>query len=90
VSLAEGRFSSNLIRVVTDSQFSPYMALVNIVQYDTISRVMGWQSRYRWIVTPGSDVYLVYNHNWLDDPLKSRFTTLDQRFASKVLYTYRF
>jgi hypothetical protein len=90
VDLAEGSFTSNLIRVVTDSQFSPYMALVNIVQYDTISRVMGWQSRYRWIVTPGSDIYLVYNHNWLDDPLVNRFTTLDQRFASKVLYTYRF
>jgi hypothetical protein len=90
VDLAEGSFTSNLIRVVTDSQFSPYMALVNIVQFDTISRVMGWQSRYRWIVTPGSDIYLVYNHNWLDDPLVNRFTTLDQRFASKVLYTYRF
>jgi hypothetical protein len=51
---------------------------------------MGWQSRYRWIVTPGSDVYLVYTHNWRDDPVASRFTTVDQRVASKVLYTYRF
>jgi hypothetical protein len=90
VNLREGRFSSNLIRVMTDTQFSPYTALVNIVQYDTISRVMGWQSRYRWIVKPGNDLYLVYTHNWLDDPLANRFATLDQRVASKVLYTYRF
>jgi len=45
---------------------------------------MGWQSRFRWILTPGSDFYVVYNHNWLDDPVRSRFVTLDRRAASKV------
>lgn len=90
VDLAEGRFSSNLIRVVTDSQFSPFMALVNNFQFDTTSRVLGWQSRYRWIVKPGNDIYIVYTQNWLEDPIADRFSTLDQRFATKVLYTYRF
>jgi hypothetical protein len=90
VDLAEGRFASNLLRVVTDSQFSPFMALVNNVQFDTASRVLGWQSRYRWIVRPGSDVYVVYTHNWLENPVADRFSTLDQRFATKVLYTHRF
>ena len=55
----------------------------------SVSAVLGWQSRFRWILRPGSDVYVVYTHNWLDDPL-SRFTTLDRRIASKVLYTHRF
>ena len=90
VDLAEGRFATNLIRVVTDSQFSPFMALVNNFQFDTASRVLGWQSRYRWIVKPGNDVYIVYTQNWLEDPVADRFSTLDQRFATKVLYTYRF
>jgi hypothetical protein len=90
VELAEGRFSSNLIRVVTDSQFSPFMALVNNFQFDTTSRVLGWQSRYRWIVKPGNDLYIVYTQNWLEDPVADRFSTIDQRFATKVLYTYRF
>jgi hypothetical protein len=90
VNLAEGRFASNLVRVVTDSQFTPFMALVNNVQFDTASRVLGWQSRYRWIVKPGNDLYIVYTHNWLEDPVVDRFATIDQRFASKVLYTHRF
>jgi hypothetical protein len=90
VDLAEGRFASNLLRVVTDSQFSPFMALVNNVQFDTVSRVLGWQSRYRWIVRPGNDLYVVYTHNWLENPVADRFSTLDQRFATKVLYTHRF
>ena len=74
----------------TSSGDSPFVTLVNNIQYDTQSAVLGWQSRFRWIVTPGNDVYVVYTHNWLDDPLLSRFSTLDKRFASKILYTYRF
>jgi len=62
------------------------------VQYDTQSAVLGWQSRFRWIVQPGNDLYFVYIHNWLDDPLSltSRFHTLDRRAASTVFYTPRF
>jgi hypothetical protein len=63
---------------------------VNNIQYDTQSAVLGWQSRFRWIVKPGSDLYFVYTHNWQDDPLENRIYTLDRRAASKVLYTHRF
>jgi hypothetical protein len=90
VDLPEGQFTTRLYRVVADTQFSPYMALVNDIQYDTQSAVLGWQSRFRWILTPGNDLYVVYTHNWLDQPLLDRFETLNRRFASKVLYTYRF
>ena len=48
------------------------------------------KSRFRWIVKPGSDLYFVYTHNLVDDPLQDRFNTLDRRAASKVLYTHRF
>jgi hypothetical protein len=90
VELDEGRFETRLFRVVPELQFSPWVAWVNNIQYDTQSAVLGWQSRFRWIVKPGSDLYFVYTHNWLDDPLQNRIYTLDQRAASKVLYTHRF
>jgi hypothetical protein len=90
VRLAEGAFTTRLYRLVGETQFSPWTALVNNFQYDSVSAVLGWQSRFRWILRPGSDVYVVYTHNWLDDPAMSRFTTLDRRVASKVLYTHRF
>jgi hypothetical protein len=91
VRLTEGRFYTRLYRGVSELQFSPYMAWVNNVQFDTQSGVLGWQSRYRWILRPGNDIYLVYNHNWLDDPLSPRrFRSLDNRLSSKLLYTYRF
>jgi hypothetical protein len=90
VTLREGRFTTRLYRMVGETQFTPFIALVNDIQYDTQSAALGWQSRFRWIVTPGNDLYVVYTHNWLDDPLLNRFSTLDKRFASKVLYTHRF
>jgi len=90
VSLTEGSFDSNVFRFNGETQFSPWISLVNNIQYDTQSAILGWQSRFRWIVTPGSDLYVVYTHNWLDDPILDRFATLEQQLASKVLYTYRF
>ncbi len=92
VDLPEGRFETRLLRVVTDTQFSPFMYLVNNVQYDSVSKVLGWQARFRWIVRPGNDVFVVYTHNWIDSTVEaqSRFRTLDRRAAAKVVYTRRF
>ena len=91
VNLAEGRFETRLYRLVADTQFSPFMYLVNNIQYDSVSRLLGWQSRFRWILRPGNDIFFVYTHNWIDpiDPA-SRFTTLDRRAAAKAVYTKRF
>jgi hypothetical protein len=90
VTLPEGHFTTRLFRFNAETQFSPFIGVTNNVQYDTQSAVVGWQSRFRWILTPGNDLYVVYTHNWRDDPLENRFATLDRRLASKVLYTYRF
>jgi hypothetical protein len=65
---------------------------VNIFQYDSESRVLGWQGRFRWILRPGNDLYFVYTHNWRDylDPLDRGFRTDSRRAATKFIYTYRF
>jgi hypothetical protein len=91
VNLAEGSFQTKLYRMVADTQFSPFMYLVNNIQYDSVSRVLGWQSRFRWILTPGDDIFFVYTQNWLDptDPAMG-FATLDFRGAAKAVYTKRF
>ena len=94
VSLPEGRFETRLFRVIADTQFSPWLYFVNNIQFDSVSRVLGWQFRTRWILTPGNDLYAVYLHNWQEDSLTSldrdRFRTLDRRGATKFVYTYRF
>jgi hypothetical protein len=57
-----------------------------------VSRLLGWQMRFRWIPRPGSDIYVVYTHNWNESLLENqrRFSTLDNRLATKVVHTFRF
>jgi hypothetical protein len=104
IDLAQGSFEADVFRVRANTQFSPWLSLVNNVQYDTESELLGWQMRLRWIRRPGNDFYFVYTHNWQQfqptdpfdplDPLSRlgdrRFATLDNRAATKIVYTLRF
>jgi hypothetical protein len=90
VDFPEGQFNTRVYRVIADTQFSPWIYLVNNVQFDSVSANMGWQSRLRWILKPGNDLYLVYTQNWHDDAVADRFVTLERRGAAKFVYTYRY
>ena len=92
VSLPEGRFETRLFRAVADTQFNPWIQLSNNFQYDSVSEILAWQSRFRWILTPGNDLFIVYLHNWLDDPLDplNGFQILDRNLAMKFVFTHRF
>jgi hypothetical protein len=92
LDLAEGSFTADVYRFDASTQFSPWISLANRLQYDTVSTMLGWQLRFRWIQRPGNDVYLVYTHNWQEvfDLGERRLATLDNRVASKVVYTLRF
>jgi len=89
VELPEGNFSTAVPRIGGILQFGPWKSLSNTVQYDNVSRVLGWQSRFRWILKPGNDVYVVYQNNWISDPAGMR-TLLDRSFATKINFTKRF
>jgi hypothetical protein len=92
LDLAEGSFTADVFRLDANTQFSPWMSLANNLQYDTISRLLGWQVRFRWIQRPGNDLYIVYTHNWHDvfESQRRRLSTLDNRLATKLVYTLRF
>jgi hypothetical protein len=96
VTLAEGAFTTNLVRVSAGWHMSPWISLTASVQYDDVSRVVGTFSRFRWIVRPGSDIYIVYTHNLLHDPTSlDRFRlagleTLERKAATKITYAHRF
>ena len=92
LELAEGDFDTTLMRLLANTQFSPWASLENNVQYDSVSRSMGWQTRFRWIQRPGNDLFVVYTHNWQEfaDPGGRAFRTLDNKAATKVVYTLRF
>lgn len=93
VTLPQGEFDTNLVRLSGAWNLSPWIAVTGNVQYDDLSDVVGLYARVRWIVQPGNDVFLVWSNNWLydDGPLTdSRFTTLSSGGALKLNYTLRF
>jgi hypothetical protein len=93
LDLAEGHFSTDLVQLIASTQFSPWISLANNIQYDSVSRTLGWQARFRWIQRPGNDLYLVYTHDWQDmqNPFgATHLQWLDNQLATKLVYTLRF
>lgn len=93
VSLPRGDFDTNLVRLNSGWDISPWASITSTVQYDDISETLGLFGLLRWIVNPGNEVFLVYTHNWLrlheDDPLDRRFATLTRGASAKVTYSFR-
>ena len=90
VRLPEGNFVVRLLRVRLDAALSPDLSWFSVVQYDNVSDVLSLNTRLRWIVEPGNDLFLIYNHRWLDDPTDGGFRTIGREARFKVQYTYRF
>ena len=88
VDLEEGSFQTNLVRFVANIDLSPFLSISNNIQFDDLSKKLSMNNRFRYIITPGSDVFVVYNHNWLE--LEDRFRTTSNTEVIKVRYTHRF
>ena len=88
INLEEGNFKTNLIRFLSDFDLSPFISFSSNIQYDDISKEIGMNNRFKYTITPGSDIYFVYNHNWIDDA--GKFKTTSMMGASKITYTHRF
>ena len=92
VDLPEGSFSTDLVRLSGAWHLSPWTSVTGNLQYDTVSEIVGLFTRLRWILTPGSDFFLVYTQNWQYDPtvIRDRFVTLSRGATTKINYTHRF
>jgi hypothetical protein len=57
-----------------------------------VSEVIGLFSKLRWTLRPGNDIFFVFTHNWLRDPLAQdeEIITLSRGATIKANYTIRF
>ena len=90
VAITEAHVDGSVYKglALVHTQFGPFLSLANNLQYDSDSRVVGWQVRFRWIFTPGNDIYVVSLNNWLDEG--DRYRVLDRNTATKIVFTRRF
>lgn len=87
--LDEGDFDTQLVSASADFAFTPEVSWKNLVQYDTESEDLGWQSRLHWIVEPGQDLFLVALFGW-DKTDRESFRSTSQEATLKLTYTFRF
>jgi hypothetical protein len=90
VVLPQGRFSTQILTLRADYNFTPNISWANLSQYDDQSRGAGLQSRFRWILQPGNDLFLVLNRGWQRSLTDDRFEPLFDRGSAKLQYTFRF
>jgi hypothetical protein len=89
--LPEGHFIARIFTGNVNYSVTPRLSLSNLIQYDNRSRNMGWQSRVRWTLQPGSDLFFAFNQGWIhEDGGSLRFRTQDTKVSAKFQYSFRF
>jgi hypothetical protein len=91
--LPEGRFTARIATSTISYAVSPSLSFSNLIQYDNRSRNLGWQSRVRWTLQPGSDVFFAFNQGWVQEEGENRslrFRAEDTKMSGKFQYSYRF
>jgi uncharacterized protein DUF5916 len=84
-----GEFAVRVGRLRAAVNFSPTLTWENLFQFDNVEEAAGLNSRVRWIVRPGQDVFLVLNQGWERNDTDAHVSTGTQVIA-KIVYTLRF
>ncbi len=87
--LPQGRFTAKVLAGRLDLNFTPNLGWSNLVQYDTDSRELGFQSRLRWRMRPGSDLFVVFNRGWIHEA-DGTYRPYFDRGSAKIQHTFRF
>jgi hypothetical protein len=89
IRLSEGDFDVDIFLFEGIWDLTTELFFTTNLQYDNDSNEIGLNNRLRWIITPGSNLFLVYNHNWEENAF-DRFATTTQAGIVKLSYTHRF
>ncbi len=89
IALPEGRFNTSLAMLNLSYSFTNHISLANLVQYNSQSRSIGLQSRLRWILRPGTELWVVLNDNYIENQF-DRFASAQTSLRIKFDHTFRF
>ncbi len=84
-SLPEGDFVQDLWAGRVLLNFSSDLQISSFVQYDNESRNLGSNSRLRWTFSPKGDLFIVYNHNMIND-ITDRWGYQSNQLILKLTY----
>lgn len=88
IDLDFGSFQTHIARLRINVLFNADISWNTLVQYDNVSKQMGINSRFRWIIEPGREFFFVVNQGFLVN--RDRFTSLGTEVTIKLGWTFRF
>ena len=77
-----------LARLRLQINFTPDLAWSTIMQYENVSDGLSFQSRLRWILSPGRELILVVGQDF--DASPDAFRVRRTRPAAKLSWTFRY
>jgi hypothetical protein len=90
--LPQGNFVQRLWQLQGAYAWTPNLVLSSFVQYDTESQNIGTNTRLRWTIKPGDDLFIVWNRGWqrlILSPHDTSIVPQSDIVAVKVRWTFR-
>jgi hypothetical protein len=86
--LEAGDFTTTLTGARVRLNLSPDLTISSYLQYDTLSRSFGTNTRLRWTAGTAGDLFVIYNHNVRD--LTDRWQLDSNQLLVKFQYAFRY
>ncbi len=90
IDLPYGDFAVRLVSSNVNITFSSNWSWSNLVQYDNVSEILGFNSRLHWTPQAGRDVFIVFNYGMQDRDKDNHFEATTSDLSLKFNYTFRF
>ena len=89
--LKAGHFVQRLWQLRTSLALNPRVVLTSFIQYDGASNNLGANTRLRWIIKPGRELFFVWNRGWLRILERPEPALIPDRemLAIKLRWTFR-
>lgn len=90
--LKEGNFVQRLWQLQGAFAWNPNLILTSFIQYDTETQNLGTNTRLRWTLKPGNDLFIVWNRSWkrlVSDPREVDLVPESDAMAVKLRWTFR-
>jgi hypothetical protein len=93
--LDQGSFVQRLWQLNLNVAWSPNVSLTSFIQYDSDSANLGQNTRLRWTLKPGNDLFIVWNRGWrrlfLSPRERDEFSLIPdtELVAVKLRWTFR-
>jgi hypothetical protein len=85
VDLRGGAFIANVFRERLSLSLNPTISTNAFLQYNDSADLLSLNLRFNWIYRPGTDIFLVYNQNWIA-PSLGNLRSRERQLILKLTY----